>query len=120
MEDINRSSLSERNPPHDRRSTPQQVCTVGRTTLNPSTAAFVPKVPHRPLYIFEDLSVEERQLGAVGIGRHAQRSDRYNPTAVEPLLRVTLRGPALKHELDLEHAHTLDVKPGDIIPGDKL
>jgi hypothetical protein len=28
--------------------------------------------------------------------------------AVEPLPQVTPRGPALKHELDLEHAHTLD------------
>ena len=28
--------------------------------------------------------------------------------AVEPLPRVTPRGPTLKHEIDLEHAHTLD------------
>jgi len=108
MEDIDRGSLSERNPPHDRRSTPRRVCIEGRTILNPSAAAFVPRIPHRPIYMFEDLSVEGRQLSAVGIGRHAQRSDQRNPMAVEPLPQVTPRGPALKHEPDLEHAHTLD------------
>jgi hypothetical protein len=81
---------------------------VGRTILNLSAAVLVPRIPHRPIYMFEDLSVEGRQLSAVGIGRHAQRSDRRNPMAVEPPAQVTPRGPALKHELDLEHAHKLD------------
>ena len=39
---------------------------------------------------------------------------------MEPLPWVILRGPALKHELDLEHARILDVKSGDKIPGDRL
>ena len=81
---------------------------MGRTILNPSAAAFVSRIPYRPVYMFEGLSVEGRQLSAVGIGRHARGSERRNPMAVEPLPRVTPRGPTLKHGVDLGHAHTLD------------